>query len=249
MNTISFLKKLGIKPKNSSISFGQGNAKLDKRIATFSLPSGYSCPGAKDCLAFANRKTGFIKDGQNTVFRCYSASQEALFPNVRRSRWNNLEALKGQSRENMTALINACLPDEKIVRLHVAGDFFSQDYFDAWLEVARLNPTKLFYTYTKSISFWVARIGNIPKNFKLNASFGGKYDELIKLYSLKSVKVVFSVLEAKRLHLKIDHDDSLAFTQDKSFALLLHGTQPGQSLASKALSALRALGIGGYSAK
>ena len=46
--------------------------------------------------------------------------------------------------------------------------------------------------------------------------------------------------------LVIDHDDTSAYLQDKSFALLLHGTQPKGSNAAKALSLLRKQGIGGY---
>jgi hypothetical protein len=78
----------------------------------------------------------------------------------------------------------------------------------------------------------------------LNASYGGKQDSLIEQYNLKSVKVVYTVEQAGNL--VIDHDDTSAFMQDKSFALLLHGTQPKASEASKALSKLRKLGIGGY---
>jgi hypothetical protein len=67
---------------------------------------------------------------------------------------------------------------------------------------------------------------------------------LIEQYNLKSVKVVYTVEQAGGM--VIDHDDTSAFMQDKSFALLLHGTQPKASEASKALSKLRKLGIGGY---
>jgi phospholipid/cholesterol/gamma-HCH transport system ATP-binding protein len=36
------------------LSFGHGNAKLDKEIYTFSLPSGWTCPFAEQCLAKVN---------------------------------------------------------------------------------------------------------------------------------------------------------------------------------------------------
>lgn len=29
----------------TKLTFGKGNAKLDKAIITFSLPAGYTCPG------------------------------------------------------------------------------------------------------------------------------------------------------------------------------------------------------------
>lgn len=141
----------------NTLTFAVGNAKLGKEIATFSLPSGYTCPSAHLCLSKADRVTGKISDGKETEFRCFSASQEAVFPAVRLSRWNNFEALKafGADYSGIANLIEKSLPKQDIVRLHVAGDFYSQAYFDAWIEVAKNNPTKTFYTYTKSLSYWI----------------------------------------------------------------------------------------------
>jgi len=233
------------------LSFGNGNAKLGKEIATFSLPSGFTCPGALECLSKANRETGRITDGAETVFRCFSASQEATFPNVRKSRWENFESLKvhGSNVAALADFIAANLPKQNIIRVHVAGDFYSQAYFDAWLEVAKRNPAKTFYAYTKSLSFWVQRKAEIPANFKLNASRGGRNDELIATHSLKFAEVIFTEAEAAEKGLPIDHDDTHAFLQDKSFALLLHGVQAAGSKAGEALKVLKRLGKGGYSAK
>lgn len=233
------------------LTFGRGNAKLGKEIATFSIPSGFTCPSASACLSKANRETGKITDGAETEFRCFSASQEAILPSVRASRWKNFEALKvhGSNVAALADFIAANLPKQNIIRVHVAGDFYSQAYFDAWLKVATNNPSKTFYAYTKSLPFWVARLDTIPRNVKMNASRGGKHDALIDAHNLKSVEVVFTESEAAAKGLAIDHDDTLAFTQDDSFALLLHGTQPAGSVASKALSVLKKQGKGGYSAK
>ena len=235
----------------NALTFGNGNAKLGKTIATFSLPSGFTCPGALECLSKANRETGRITDGAETVFRCFSASQEATFPNVRRSRWENFDTLKtfGADFSAMADFIGANLPKQNIVRIHVAGDFYSQAYFDAWLEVAKRNPAKTFYAYTKSLGFWIQRKAEIPANFKLNASRGGRNDELIATHGLKFAEVVFTEAEAAEKGLPIDHDDTHAFLQDKSFALLLHGVQAAGSKAGEALKVLKRLGKGGYSAK
>jgi hypothetical protein len=51
------------------------------------------------------------------------------------------------------------------------------------------------------------------------------------------------------LGLEIDHDDSHAYASDKSFALLLHGNQRKDTLAAKAMSALKRAGFKGYSQK
>ena len=84
---------------------------------------------------------------------------------------------------------------------------------------------------------------------RLTASYGGKLDHLIKKHNLKYCKVVFSQAEAAKLKLKIDHDDKNAWQHNKPFSLLIHGTQMPKSPASKALSALRQIGITGYSKK
>ena len=231
---------------NELLSFQKGNAKLGKLIYTFSIVSGYTCPFAKDCLAKVDRITGKLTDGPDTQFRCFSASQEALFPAVRKSRWENFEKIQNAIKNNnlVELILNSIPKKATIIRVHVAGDFYNQTYFNAWMQVARNRPDIIFYAYTKSIGFWINQLDNIPNNFKLNASYGGKQDTLIEQYNLKYAKVVFSVEQAGNL--KIDHDDTSAYMRDESFCLLIHNTQPKGSEASKALSKLRKLGIGGY---
>ena len=229
----------------------QGNRK----IYSLDLLSGWSCPHAKDCLSKAivqdsgKRK---IKDGRHTQFRCFSASQEVQYTNVYNSRKHNFDILRKMSCGEMVDMINQSLPTNAgIVRIHVAGDFFSQQYMEAWYTVALLNPKILFYAYTKSLRFWLA-INEFPilHNFVLTASYGGTHDHLIDEFNLRSTKVVFSEAEAEELGLAIDHDDSHAAKpslRDNSFALLIHGTQPAGSEASTALKKLK--GKGSYSRK
>ena len=127
-----------------------------------------------------------------------------------------------------------------VVRIDVDGDFFNQYYFDAWLIVCRNNPHVNYYAYTKSLGYWVARLGEIPSNLNLNASYGGRLDHLIEEHNLKSAKVVFHPSEADALGLEIDHDETHALFGSESFALLLHGQQPKGSKASDALKTLKA---------
>ena len=229
----------------------QGNRK----IYSLDLLSGWSCPHAKDCLSKAivqdNGKRK-IKDGRHTQFRCFSASQEVQYTNVYNSRKHNFDLLRKLSCGEMVDMINQSLPTNAgIVRIHVAGDFFSQQYMEAWYTVALLNPNILFYAYTKSLRFWLA-INEFPvlHNFVLTASYGGTHDHLIDEFNLRSTKVVFSEAEAEQLGLAIDHDDSHAAKpslRNNSFALLIHGTQPAGSEASTALKKLK--GKGSYSRK
>lgn len=240
---------------------GSGNTKLKSlggKVFTFSLPSGWACPGANECYsrAVVSGHTMAIQDGPNTKFRCFSATQEVVYGAVYAQRQYNFEQIKevlhlsspSTQAEQVADLIQKSLPPKAtVIRIHVAGDFFHKNYMKAWIKVATDNPGIIFYAYTKSVHFWVELLGTIPSNLKLNASRGGKYDHLIDLHNLKSAEVVYTEQEAIDKGLEIDHDDSHAFLQDKSFALLLHGVQPRGSEAAAALKALK--GIGSYPSK
>jgi hypothetical protein len=227
----------------------------NRKIYSLDLLSGWSCPHAKDCLSKAivqdNGKRK-IKDGRHTQFRCFSASQEVQYTNVYNSRKHNFDSLRGLHINDMIHELNQSMPKNAgIVRIHVAGDFFSRDYMLAWYMVASINPNVLFYAYTKSLRFWLT-VNEYPilENFVLTASYGGRDDHLINEFGMRSAKVVFSEAEAEKLGLEIDHDDSHAAKpslRNQDFALLIHGTQPKGSAASEALRALK--GKGSYSRK
>ena len=230
------------------LTLGLGNAKLSKTIATFSIPAGHTCPFAKECMSKANEITGKVIDGKHCKYRCFAASEERLFPNVRKARWRNYRLLTScKSIAEMGDLIQKSLPkDISIVRIHASGDFYSERYFLAWLNVAYNNPKIKFYGYTKGTPFMVKYKKVIPLNFHLTASKGGTCDSLIPKNKLKFAEVVFSVKEASDKNLELDHDDGLAIYGTKSFALLLHGNQPAQTPAAKALQVLKSQGITGY---
>lgn len=218
-------------------------AKTNKpKVYTFSLPSGYSCPFALDCFSKAHKDTGKISDNLTTEYRCFSATTEAMYSQVRKQRWHNFDLLKHQDMETMVDLIIDSLPDDAtIIRVHVGGDFFNEKYFQAWTMVARLNPNKIFYAYTKSIPYWINNLDLIPGNFILNASYGGRMDNLIVQYNLKSAIVVFSEQQAINNGLEIDHDERHAIASTKPFALLIHGQQPKDSNASHAIKEIKRL--------
>ena len=208
------------------------------------MPAGHSCPFANDCLSKADKLTGKLTDGPNTQFRCFAASAEAVYPNVRIARWHNFDLLKKLNSNEAADLILNSLPKKaNIVRIHVSGDFFNESYFLAWLQVAKLRPNVLFYAYTKSLIYWVNYIKEIPSNLVLNASEGGKLDAQILEHGLKFAKVVYSPKQAQELGLLIDHTDEAAYKTKESFALLIHGQQPKGSKASQSIKELKARNI------
>ena len=243
------------------VKFSTANAKLkalydvpelerwlenNRKVYSFDLLSGWSCPMAKDCLSkVVQLDVGRrIKDGPHTQFRCFSASQEATFPSAYNKRKANFDALKSlQTTYGMAKIISEAMPKNLgICRIHVAGDFFNDKYFWAWRLVAAWNPDRLFYAYTKSLQFWLDARDEIPDNFVLTASRGGRQDHLIDEHNLRESKVVFSEAEADALGYEIDHTDEHAAIpeiRDESFALLIHGVQPKGSEAADAIKQLK----------
>jgi len=241
------------------LKFSIGNAKLKKDTLIFDLPAGKVCPGALNCHSWVNvDKDGkrSIKDGKFTEFRCYAASQEVLYTALFQKRQYNLnlilEALKEDKDKNtlfstVSLILRSIEKYEtkniKKVRIHSSGDFFNMAYLDAWVAVAKIKHNLKFYFYSKSLNLFLNK--KLPSNMFLTASYGGLYDHLIKDNFKRYAVVVYSKSEAYTLGLlhngqgyKIDKDDSSCFI-NQPFALLLHGSQPKGSTASKALQAIK----------
>jgi phosphodiesterase/alkaline phosphatase D-like protein len=180
-------------------------------VYEFNLPTGTTCPFAQECKVIVDRVTGKFNVSHG-AFRCYAASAER-FPGVREHRWHNYEA----TRQGLLPELPA---GAKHVRIHMSGDFYSQAYFDLWLDYARKHPDIKFWAFTKSLPFWIERINEIPENLVLTASYGGKYDWMIKLHNLKYGIVVKNVEEANALGLPIDTNDDYARQPKVSFAML-----------------------------
>jgi hypothetical protein len=218
---------------------------VGRKVYSLDLLSGWSCPFAKDCLAKVHVIDGKKKliDGKETKFRCFSASQEVVFPGVYNLRKGNFDAVRKLSKDQIVLMLNSFMPKNLgICRICVGGDMYSQSYFDSWIEVANMNPDRLFYAYTKSLPYWVARQDNIPDNLILTASYGGRYDSMIEEYGLRNARVVFSEQEAFELDLPIDHTDEFAANpanKNINFSLILHGIQPQDSKASQAIKELK----------
>ena len=155
--------------------------------------------------------------------------------------WHNLNLLSAALKDGVDAcadLICDSLPKKfDVLRVHVGGDYFSKEYLLAWIEVAKRNPDKLFYSYSKSLNFF----GDVelPENLVLTASRGGKYDDMIDENHFKEALVVYSEQEAADLGLEIDHDDEHAAFGKSNFALLIHGVQPKGSAAAEALKLIK----------
>ena len=218
--------------------FGNGNKKLNRNLhaktSTFSLPAGFTCPGAHLCLAKADPITGKITKGDQCLFTCFAARDECIYPSVRRSRWRNYELCKSLDHKSLVSKIHQSIAhyvsrDATHIRWHVSGDFFSAQYLKAVMEAAKHYDNDLiFYAYSKALHFFNDQHTGVPlierpPNFRLTASWGGIYDFMIDKFPdqfPRSARVVNSRREAEMFDLPIDEDDSLASGPiDQHFAL------------------------------
>lgn len=180
-------------------------------VYEWNLPTGWTCPYALGCLVKVDRETGKFTNKSNQ-YKCYAASAER-FPSARNARWQNFEYVKNGGVPKLPKQAAA-------VRIHAAGDFYNQTYFDMWVRIATENPNIEFWAYTKSVQFWVNSLGTIPNNLELTASYGGKQDTLIVEHDLKHVKVYRDATTVP-IGLPIDINDDCARDKNiKQFALI-----------------------------
>ena len=236
------------KLRETLLEFARVTGIVKPRGVSFSLPSGYSCGKvAKECLTYAHPITGKISHGRDSIYNCFSAVSEAYSGQARRARWHNWNMLQnlwsyaGTDYIDIGNLLIESMPaNTDLCRVHVGGEFpgteFGTEYMRAWFYVARQTGIHC-YAYTKNVKTFLELRDEKPSNFNMTMSRGGLYDHLIDIHGLKHANVIFHPNQANGM--PIDHSDINAVFGDHSFNLLLHGMQPAQSDASKAIQRLK----------
>lgn len=156
---------------------------------------------------------------------CYARNGTYLFPAVRRKHLLNLHFVLDDLDGWKTAMVTELssrrfrptgVPKEvsrvslddvddwvrqwllsggKAVRVHDSGDFFSDEYTDAWLDIARAVPDVLFYAYTKEVSRFRRMVDGVaPDNFRWLYSMGGRQDSLVDKDSDRHADVFLSMV-------------------------------------------------------
>jgi hypothetical protein len=124
------------------------------------------CPTAGACASF-----------------CYARNGTYLFSNVRGRHIQNLEYTLYHLEDWQQQMLSEVQHKKMVgkhVRIHDAGDFYSDEYLLAWLEIARQTPDVIFYCYTKEVSRFKRLVEpNCPANFRYLYSVGGKEDHLV----------------------------------------------------------------------
>lgn len=134
------------------------------------------CPNAGACASF-----------------CYARNGTYLFSNVRGRHVANLEYILEDPQgwyDQMLAEVQHKNKRGKFIRIHDAGDFYSEEYLELWLKIARNTPEVTFYCYTKEVAMFKRLVEpNCPENFKYLYSMGGKQDHLVDLENDRHAEV------------------------------------------------------------
>lgn len=185
------------------------NRKLAKdSIGDFKLPAVKTCPYADECKKWCFGSTGTFK--APTVYNFTELSYRA--------------SKRGTFIKRMIKEITKHIEERgmKILRIHSVGDFYSQEYYDKWMEIARAIPEVLFYAYTKSLPFvdW----DNLPENVRIIQSVGG----VCKVDKRRPHAKVFPTTEkALEDGYKICSDSEMVALKNIKIGLVAHGVKRG----------------------
>jgi hypothetical protein len=116
---------------------------------------------------------------------CYALNGTYRWPVVRARHQANLalvlDDLPGWEHA-MTGELGAVKFRGAWIRIHDAGDFFSDDYLQAWLRICLARPEVNFYCYTKEVArFRVFVEPQPPENVLWVYSYGGTQDHLLNV--------------------------------------------------------------------
>lgn len=112
-----------------------GNTKLGVGIHSWSIPAITTCPGSSSLCRSS----------------CYAASGFFHMPNVKAFHEANYAFSRtpefagwmiGEVQKNLA----------KVVRVHVAGDFYDAEYVAKWVQIAKACRSTTFFVYTRSWS-------------------------------------------------------------------------------------------------
>lgn len=112
---------------------GEPNTKLGRLIHAWSILAGLTCPG----------------ESLLCKCRCYALHGNFL--------WNTTKTAHGKNTQfSRTELFADWMVHEiqrrfvRVLRVHVAGDFYDEIYIDKWVQIAKALPDVTMYAYTRS---------------------------------------------------------------------------------------------------
>jgi hypothetical protein len=187
---------------------------LKKKVFNFSIPAYKSetgkvtCPFADKCIKFCYAQKGNYK----------------RFPSVRSGMEKKYQLTK---QTNFVELMNKEIIKKKpdFIRVHDSGDYYSPEYLNKWLSIAKHNPKVKFYSYTNSIKF-IKDLKTIPENFDFIFSDSGKQVNLINERKDRHTKIFDGIESLNKLGYKdaskIDLFATKWFNNTNKVGLIFH---------------------------
>lgn len=215
----------GVRFEKDSLEFKQGNTKIKaEKNATikplsFGIPHQYlmdalkahgyladefgtidynTCGNrCKSCKSFCyNNKSlrakGFTVNMVSNLLKAIRSDFEAILTTA-----IELQVAKVESKRSKYTSIN--------VRIHESGDFFSDEYMLAWLNVMKKFPQVKFYTYTKQFELvekyrsQIVALDNFSLQMSLNDDMIDDEPQLAKYLNDKDFNAFYSSLEYRYL--------------------------------------------------
>ena len=194
------------------------NSKMKKtskenksKILNFSIPAFKTKAGKTTCpFAGGCQKYCYAQKGNYTRFPIVQELMEQKYLLSKQDNFNTL----------MNEEIKKKKPTH--VRIHDSGDFYSPEYLNKWVTIAKDNKSVIFYAYTKSIKFFTEGL-TVPTNLKIIFSEGSKIDSLIDVKKHRHARIfkdVATLLSAG--YIDASTNDLQAITDNKKVGLVYH---------------------------
>lgn len=194
-------------------------------VYNFGLPAFESADGTKTCPMAGTCAKG-----------CYAKQGSYVWPVVQNAYEYRLAATRRESfaeelaKELAPKLAKAEREQKQlVVRIHDSGDFYSPGYVREWLWIMLSWPEVKFYAYTKNVPLFKRLQGQLPDNFTIIFSEGGKADWLIEEGD-RHARVFESEAElvAAGYDNAMDNDNVAWQSQSGKIGLYYHGAKSKQ---------------------
>jgi hypothetical protein len=109
---------------------------------------------------------------------CYAKKGAYIWGNVKPAFERRYELTK---TSDFIVEMNAEIQKKKpqYVRVHDSGDYYSREYLQKWIEIAKNNPDVRFYSYTNMVE--LLKEITLPENYDIIYSMSGKQKHMVDL--------------------------------------------------------------------
>lgn len=220
---VNIQKQVGVKTVFSQNAKMKRSSQNGIHLYNWGIPALKSKDGTFTCPMAGRCATG-----------CYARQGAYVWTNVANAYEARLALTKTKGFEQVIVYhIDKLIKKHKtgtiMIRIHDAGDFYSESYYEAWNTIAKSyqnEPRVKFYAYTKQVEMLKRLASNRASNFEIIYSFGGKQDELIQTETDRHSFVFQDETSLNKLgYINASHDDMLALTQNNKVGLTYHGTK------------------------